>query len=492
MLTIFECAVDYIPGYVDADALQNGYTRNAILTSSALVSKAWALPAQKVLFRDISLGVRGSNIAYEIYQSGSDDDGEEFDGERYRPGRTGPALRSLITALEAFRDAGSAIPRHVRALHLCIGHTSAEGFNPKLSADHIIHGSPADVLRAVSLCPGLIHFSLVVGVYHPDDNDFAVFPPDGLAMLGKANLRNLRHLSVQTEADEEFFIQRYRYNWPLSKAAYQIIAALAPHITLLDTHLEFGDGEDIIDAPLPVFPKLHTLYSTCWTTHLQEAIRSRAPSLHRASLPWVGSGGLRELVPHIIRELCIMDSFGIGADISRFEELEALEIQSGMMGTILKMPQSLPRSLRRLRIRLPATAFDFGSLALEVAKAASLLPHLDFITFVRTSVNRSYSTPSTYTLFTVQVNMEAVSCLLGCPFVRLTDCPPDARSVVCVCRLTKRMLSSADVWPGSIALSPPLICGRARAVVQLAMRHMAYNRRAFRRYCDPFCLEKST
>ncbi|KZW00756.1 hypothetical protein EXIGLDRAFT_830432 [Exidia glandulosa HHB12029] len=382
LLLVFESAVDYMPGFIDPDALQSAYERNYTLTACAVVCKSWAAPAQMALFRDITLGITADDVD-------EDEIADNDDGERCRPGRTTPALASLVSTLEKFRDSVSTIPNSIRAIHLCIGETDMTGVeNPEFDLDNIIHGSPADVFRAIALCPGLVHLSIVLGLYREDDERSIapMFSAEDIAMLkaGVADLPNLRQLSIQTQDDTEF-IKFCRYRIIPAESSNTLIAALSDRLALLNVSIDGGrapdeDKPEAGSQPISAFPMLHTFRNEGDTSNIRTAILQHAPRLRRVELPWYLTVAHAKLVaPEFVEELKL-GSVREEDDLASFSQLEVLELDDFVRVTKTDLPvlRTLPRTLRK--IVLPATAFEVDSLAEKVADALRGLPNLESIT----------------------------------------------------------------------------------------------------------------
>ncbi|KZW00778.1 hypothetical protein EXIGLDRAFT_830443 [Exidia glandulosa HHB12029] len=386
LLLVFENADGYIPGFIDPDALRCASERNATLAACAVVCKSWAAPAQMTLFRDITLGITTDNVDEEEVAHHADNE---------RPGSTTPALTSLVRTLEEFRDNGSKIPHNIRAVHFYIGETDMLNFNPDFEVDYVIHGSPAAVFRAIALCPGLVHLSITLGLYHEDDDRSAapMFSAEDIAMLKgiAGDLPNLRQLSLQMPNDTDL-VMHSGYCFTSYESANTIIAALSDRITLLDVSIRRADdvggdwpsdddeaGGGAIDA----FPKLHTFRSAGDTYNIRTTILRHAPCLRRAVLfPYRSLAEAKRVAPDSIQELTI-GSLREEDDLSSFGELEALEILDFVRVTKTDLPvlKTLPRTLRKLI--LPATALEVDSMAQKVAEAVRGLPNLESITAVQ-------------------------------------------------------------------------------------------------------------
>lgn len=367
---IFEAAINHNTAYVDVYALRQAYERNTTLTACALVRKDWAAPAQALLFRDISLGVI-------VDPANSSVVGDAYELERpLRPGHTDSTLKSLISTLEAFHISGSAIPSAVRALHLCVGHTEVD--RPRAARhnsdtmDHIVHGSPADVARAISLCTGLVHLSFFIGAFERGHLDFS---DANLALLRSAHLPHLRHLSVDSYNYQGWQFDFSGYSNPDVTPAHQLIATFAHQLTILDVkfnrdcHLDDGD-------PLPPLPRLRTLRIDGETENIREAVSATAAQLEHIVVTWPS------LPPEVytIRELTL--DFLWRGDHSIFRCLEILNV-AGNNGSAtdadLHVLGSLPTSLRRLS--LPA---GLVQLAFErTAEYLRRLPRLESLTLIR-------------------------------------------------------------------------------------------------------------
>lgn len=269
LLHIFECAVGFIPGYLNVNALQRSYERNATLRMCALVCKDWAAAAQDVLFRDISLGVTTltENDPSNVHAG--------------RGGTTAPALQSLIATLETFR----AVPRRVRALHLGIGTGDTQFCDRTRRLQWIRHGPASQVIRAVTLCPDLVHLCVAIGVKPEDDDDEMSFSSRTLAPLKTASLPNLQQLSVRANETDLFAASVWKTTmYPNTLSVNALIASLADRLTFLQVNTLLPEDEDMPDhsliPPLPPLPRLETFFGN-GLRHDRTALATNAPLLHR-------------------------------------------------------------------------------------------------------------------------------------------------------------------------------------------------------------------
>lgn len=96
----------------------------------------------------------------------------------------------------------------------------------------------------------------MVGVY-PEMANPPAFPPDGLRMLNEAHLPNVRHLSLQTEEEDESF-GTYNFDWGHRNGVRPDNRGVSPSP---DAPRHLRDGRPKYDVePLPPLPNLHTLY----------------------------------------------------------------------------------------------------------------------------------------------------------------------------------------------------------------------------------------
>lgn len=347
---IFESAADFIPGRIDLRELRDGRSRNKTLTACALVCKTWAPLAQKVLFRDICLGVTQAAPFGDTDSEGdSDDDLQSMlmydpyrleDMAKTPTGDTEPALESLIDALLSFQKRGSAIPRNVRAIHLAVGRTGGRGYD---EGGYLVHGSTESVAYAVSLCTGLVHFSLMIGAINYDDCDEEIsFAAESLASMRR--LKRLQQLSIET-MDEHDLIERADLCRPVPTAAHQLIRTFAPVLTLL--HVVIGTCSEPLECvdddeqALPSMPKLHTVVACESTDLISTAIRDRSPNVYEADI------GFSDMPKSIKLLRCFAPT---AADLARFPRLEILEVTSRDVAEVARTVRAAPNSVRELRL----------------------------------------------------------------------------------------------------------------------------------------------
>ncbi|KZW00851.1 hypothetical protein EXIGLDRAFT_761406 [Exidia glandulosa HHB12029] len=396
-LSVFEMAVAFSPDFIDLCVLRDGRERNRTLASCALVCRSWAPLAQKVLFRDISLGVVTVPPREESGDSDHEDEddywSDEEDGGRKPTGETAPSLWSLIATLRALRERHSPIPDNVRALHVTLGRTGGKmegnGVRALIEEPYVNHCSPTDVARAVSLCPRLLHLSITIGATDPetDGHNSTAFNQEDFDLMG-GTLSQLRQLSIRVMSNFEFC--EHWLTMPRWTAGHQLIRVTAR--SLLFLQMEVYSDIDDPDEPhfddvreLPDLPRLRSLVIHQPSYLLSRAVSSpsRAPNLEIAQT-------YRHTIPVQVKHL--RGFTGGWAALRDYPRLESVDLGFYKNpNTLAAMLDMLPRTIREVTINSKALLELRGMYAVDTALRNATF--LESVVIVHEAVGETFVRP---------------------------------------------------------------------------------------------------
>ncbi|KAH7099830.1 hypothetical protein BKA62DRAFT_708927 [Auriculariales sp. MPI-PUGE-AT-0066] len=377
-ILIFEEIAQFSLSHVDQRVLTNSHARNAALSACALVCRSWTSPAQALLYRDICVGTTTRNVpktAGFFSEPPKSSTKEPALGrtlgrfippstqlpfsDNYRVGFTGPSIRALIRTLRDMHSARRSERTLIRALHVGIGCVTKSSSR---ELAFVTHGTAGDLAQLISLCPGLVHLSIVHG--HPFGNDAQRVR--GALGIGfdETELELLRfslsRMHIQTYALNNELV--FMGGWEIGSlgcavptAGCQLLQLLAPNIINLrwEFDVQFNDLLSTLTSlrylwpdSMPKLETAITLGKIPWV--VQEMLR-RAPAVKRfAFLQHRYDDMVHVLESNTLEEL-VVRAINDPVDISGLSALRTLRIvNDGMSSSVLQTLSTAAESVSEL------------------------------------------------------------------------------------------------------------------------------------------------